>query len=121
MNSKTCIPKPVAYVIGPYRDKRGAWYVQKNIEKAASLATELWTLGYAVICPHTNTAHFDGVVSEQDFLDGLKDIMVRCDLVVARNDTSGSEGSMQEILLAKELGIPGFDEGKAPMASEFGI
>jgi hypothetical protein len=121
MNLKTRIPKPVAYVVGPYRDPRGAWYVQKNIEKAANLAAKLWTLGYAVICPHTNSAHFDGVVHDEEFLSGLLDIMERCDLVVALNDLSGSHGSHQEILLARELGIPIFDESDVPPASEFGI
>jgi hypothetical protein len=121
MTNPTRKKKPVAYVVGPYRDARGAWYVQQNIQRAAKLAAYLWTCGYAVICPHTNTAHFDGVVSDDDFLLGLLDIMERCDLVVTLDDISESQGSLQEVRIARELGIPVFWESEVPIASEFVI
>jgi hypothetical protein len=53
----------LAYVSGPYRAKtiRG---VLKNIRIAEEIAIELWKMGYAVICPHSNTRLYDGAFDE---------------------------------------------------------
>jgi hypothetical protein len=34
------------------------------------------------LCPHANTTNFDGLCSDQTFLDGTMKMMCRCDLVV---------------------------------------
>lgn len=99
----------VAYVAGPYRDSRGQWFVHQNIESARKIAAELWARGYAVICPHSNTAHFDGVCDDQAFLDGLIDIMLRCDLVVLAPNWQNSSGTRTEINAANQSGIPVFE------------
>lgn len=53
----------VAYVIGPYRagTVRG---IVENIRRAEEVALALWRLGFAVICPHKNTALFDGAAPD---------------------------------------------------------
>ena len=44
----------IAYVAGPYTADR-LLEVELNIMAAGSVAYELWRMGYAVICPHTNS------------------------------------------------------------------
>lgn len=95
-NTATATKKPVAYVSGPYRDKRGSWYVEQNIWKAEAVAAELWRMGYAVICPHTNTRHMDGLVDAETFIDGDIEIVKRCDVVVMLPDWHRSEGALLE-------------------------
>ncbi len=53
----------LAYTSGPYRADtiRG---VIDNIRAAEEVAIQLWKMGYAVICPHTNTQLFDGAFDE---------------------------------------------------------
>jgi hypothetical protein len=109
MNNTRNATKKVAYVAGPYRDSRGQWFVHQNIESARRVSAELWARGYAVICPHSNTAHFDGVCDDQSFLDGLIDIMLRCDLVVLAPNWQNSSGTHAEIDAAKQSGIPVFE------------
>lgn len=99
----------VAYVAGPYRDPCGQWFVHQNIEEARRISAELWALGYAVICPHSNTAHFDGVCSDQHFLDGLIAILLRCDLIVLAPRWKTSIGTLKEIRAAHHAGIPVFE------------
>jgi hypothetical protein len=95
----------IAYVAGPYRDSRGHWFVHQNIETARRIAAELWARGYAVICPHSNTAHFDGVCNDQVFLDGLIAILLRCDLIVLAPRWKTSTGTLDEIRAANRAGI----------------
>jgi hypothetical protein len=49
----------ILYVAGPYRAPTPEG-VQANIDKARAAAQSLWSKGWAVICPHMNSAHFEG-------------------------------------------------------------
>lgn len=109
----------LAYVAGPYRDHRGAHFINENIQKARVVAAELWQKGYAVICPHMNTAHMDGLVSDSEFLRGTLEMMKRCDLVVLVSDNHRSFGTHQEIYDARRLQIPVFKWEECPPACEF--
>lgn len=86
----------LCYVAGPYRDKRGAYFVKKNIRAAEEVAVQLWRNGFAVICPHKNTEFFDGVVGDQELLDGDIEIIKRCDFVVMVEGWARSEGASWE-------------------------
>ncbi len=70
----------VAYICAPYRAATDSerWH---NIERARRAAEYMWSLGYAVICPHMNSAFMSGAASEKAFLDGYVEIVKRCDLV----------------------------------------
>ncbi len=98
----------VIYVAGPYRDKRGGWYVQLNIRAAEGVAMELWRMGAAAICPHLNTLHFDGPLSINTILQGDFEILSRCDALVALPGWERSLGTMAEIEVAASLDIPVF-------------
>jgi len=59
----------VAYISGPYRAATVHGVVE-NIRRAERVALKYWQLGYAVICPHTNTALFDGAAPDDVWLAG---------------------------------------------------
>jgi len=111
----------VAYVSGPYRADtiRG---VTENIRAAEAIAIELWKMGYAVICPHTNTQYFDGIFgieknkgmhpdseNGQKFINGDLTFISRMipgfDVLVMVPGYICSSGAMQEKLYAESLGI----------------
>lgn len=94
----------VAYIAGPYRDPRGAYYVRQNIRVAEEAALALWRAGFAVICPHMNTALFDGAADDAVWLAGDLEIIKRCDFVVMVGDWNRSEGAMAERRMASSLG-----------------
>jgi hypothetical protein len=105
----------VAYIAGPFRSP-SFWGIVQNVRAAEAVALKYWRLGYAVICPHTNTANFDGAVpkeTEQEvWLAGDIEIMKRCDVVVAMSTWEKSSGAREEIRLARELGMEIiFDDG----------
>src|SRR3990167_2913364 len=59
----------IIFVSGKYRDKD--WdAIECNIRKAEKASIKLWQLGWAVICPHLNTAHFDGYCEDTVWLQG---------------------------------------------------
>lgn len=95
----------VAYVSGPYRAKT-EWEVRQNIEHAAEIAADLWKMGYAVICPHTNSAFMGGVVPDETFLQGDLAILERCDVLVLMPNWEKSEGAKVEKEFAEACGIP---------------
>ena len=92
------------YIAGPYRSdsKEG---IEQNIQKAREAAIWLWQHGWAVICPHMNTAHFDGIASDQTFLDGTMEMLKRCDAICIIPGWTKSRGSIAEFKLAHKLGL----------------
>lgn len=94
----------LAYIAGPYRGKT-INETRANIRRAEEAAVEYWRNGYAVICPHLNSAFFDGVCSDNYFLRAYEEILKRCDLVVMLPGWGTSEGAKREFCLAERLGI----------------
>lgn len=94
--------KEVVYVIGPYRSKQGEHGVKKNIDKAEEVALSLWNLGYAVICPHKNTAFFGGAAPDEVWLKGDLELLYRSDIAVTVTGWEESSGSRDEIKFCRE-------------------
>jgi len=95
----------IAYISGPYSNI-DIFEISNNIAKARSLAAELWRLGYAVICPHLNTAFFpDG----PDYIGGDLEIISRLipgkDIMVMLFGWWDSEGAVKEKELAEQIGL----------------
>jgi len=99
----------IAYIVGSYTSK----YLLKriwNIWKARKVAFKYWKLGYVVICPHSNTAFFDGFfrkgpIEESFFLKGYLHLIEVADLLVVLPTWKVSSGSIKEIDKAQKLGI----------------
>lgn len=94
----------VAYLAGPFRAPT-FWGIFQNIRHAERIALKYWKAGYAVVCPHLNTANFDGAIpKEQDdlWLEGDLEIMRRCDCVIAMSTWQNSSGARAEIEDAKQ-------------------
>ena len=107
MNAPT--PMKLAYVAGAYRGRTHNDIAQ-NIAAARTVATHLWGLGYAVICPHLNSAFMSGVAPEEVFLNGGLEMVRRSDLVVLTEGWQASQGTAREIEEARARGIPIFSD-----------
>lgn len=94
----------VCYVAGPYRapTMRG---IVENIRRAEEVAVELWRMGYAVICPHKNTALLDGAAPDDVWLKGDLELLRRSDLVVLCEGWQHSLGACMEHEEAIRQGI----------------
>ena len=88
----------VIYVAGKYRDGTSLG-VLDNIHHATQEAYKLWNEGWAVICPHMNTAHFNDIPSDV-ILPGDLELLNRCDAIYLLKGWQGSEGAQQEYLCA---------------------
>lgn len=107
----------VAYVSGPYRSLAGPNGIWENIQRARTIALELWKRGYAAICPHQNTMMFDGACPDDVWLEGDLEILQRCDLIVVCPGWEISRGTLAEIALASQLGIPIYYAPNLPPAA----
>ena len=97
----------VVYIAGPYRADT-QWGMHTNIKRAERTALDVWFLGGVALCPHKNTAYFEGAwgIESQVWLDGDLELLSRCDAVYLAPDWEKSEGARAEIKFAKENNIP---------------
>lgn len=95
------------YIAGKYRsDTHYGKYL--NIRHAEEVAIKLWREGWAVLCPHLNTALFDDVYSDVEgkvWLAGGLEMLTRCDAIYLLKGWEESEGTRAEYTLAEELGL----------------
>lgn len=91
------------YVAGPYSGE-----IDANIAKARAIAVDLWEMGHGVICPHTNTQHFevDCRATYEQYLMGDLDIISRVDALVMVPGWEHSKGATREKQYADTLKIP---------------
>lgn len=99
--------KLLVYTSGPYTGNVG-----QNIVNARAMAIKLWEAGFAVICPHLNTSHFeqDCNVTHEDFLEGDLRMIEGCDAVLMLEGWEKSAGSIKERAFARGKEIPVFSE-----------
>lgn len=95
----------LVYVAGPFRGP-DHWAIAENIRKAERVALEVWKAGYAAICPHANTMHFQNALPDEVWLEGDLEILQECGAVVLVEGWERSEGTKVECARAQELGIP---------------
>lgn len=108
-NSDTKEPRrmDLLYVAGPYRAPTERGLIE-NIRMAEAIAFQLWHMGFAVICPHLNTAHFGGEDDDSLWLDGDLEMIRRCDALVTVPVWEHSDGTQQEVWWANWWGLPVF-------------
>lgn len=94
----------VVFVGGPFRGAT-AWDVEQNVRRAEAAALEIWRLGAAVLCPHTNTRFFDSVLPDEVFLRGYRTMLARCDALALIPGWERSMGARDENTVAGELKI----------------
>lgn len=96
----------VVYIAGKYRGAN-AWEVRQNVVHAERWAYRVAQLGHMPLCPHTNTAHFDGTMTVQFWLDGTMELLRRSDHVLLIPGWEDSEGARDnEYPEAQRLGKP---------------
>lgn len=100
--------KLLVYVSGPYSEHAGTGTVAENIERAKAVCVQLWNEGYAVICPHTNTAHFNDVstATYEDYIEGDLLMVERSDAIVMMEGWERSSGAVRELDHARAQAVP---------------
>jgi hypothetical protein len=101
MESRTLFDLKLAFISGPYRADTVVGIVE-NIRRAEAVAKKYWLLGYVVICPHMNTALFDGLLPDEAWLMGALEILVRCNTIVMMEGWEDSSGAKEELRYAKK-------------------
>ena len=94
--------KELVFVSGRYRGN----FIQRliNIWKARQVAKMLWKQGFIPIVPHLNSCMMDGVVTDQEFLDGCIRMLDKCDAIYMMEGYGCSRGSVMELEHAVNTG-----------------
>jgi len=92
------------YTAGPYAETAGGGTGEENIQRATDIAAELWNLGYAVICPHMNSANLEQTttLSNKDFVDRDLEMVQVCEGIVMMPYWEQSYGAIRELECARE-------------------
>lgn len=98
--------KKVAYVSGPIRSKWGRIGRWLNLLRGRRAAIRLWQAGFAVICPHLNSATLRHHVDEETLVDGDCEIVKKCDFVVMIGKWNESIGAVAEYNAAGDCDLP---------------
>ncbi len=105
-------PILIVYVAGPYRTNSEfgstAFGREKNIAAAREIGARLARDGHLPVIPHANTAQFDGLNTDEFFLEATLELMVRCDAVFLMPNWESSAGARAEKAEAEKLGLPVF-------------
>lgn len=99
----------VIYIAGKYNDPRGAYWIKENIRDAELCALFVWELGGVALCPHKNTALFDGALNEPDpsvWIEGDLELLRRCDAIWLIPGWMDSKGANVEREFAEKMGLP---------------
>jgi hypothetical protein len=103
----------VVYCIGPFRAPTH-WGVQQNVRIAEQLGLEVARLGAMPIIPHKNTENFDGLLTDEFWLEGTKELLRHSDAAITVKaigfDYSGSTGSRDEVEEARVQCLPVFHD-----------
>ena len=98
----------VIYVAGKYTGNSD-WETYNNIHHAKVEARKLWNTGWATICPHANSAFFGGEgsheVDRMKWLEGDFEFIRRSDAIFMLSNYRESQGALEELKLAQELGL----------------
>ena len=97
----------VVYLAGPFRGK-DHFEIHQNICRAEELSLQIWRAGAACLCPHLNTAHFQGAGPDDIWLNGDIEMLRRCDGVLMTPDWRRSMGATAEHEFAAQHRIPVF-------------
>jgi len=92
------------YIVGKYTAKTTIGKLI-NIYRARRAAKRLWSYGYAVICPHSNSALMDRYAPLQVFYDGTIEMLKKCDYIYLLKDWEKSKGARAEYQTALKYGI----------------
>jgi hypothetical protein len=79
---------PRIYIIGPFRAPTELERRQ-NIARAEALALHVAEAGALFRCPHTHTAHFDGLLTDAYWIALGLDMLSECDAAVLVKDHDG--------------------------------
>jgi len=92
----------IVLISGPYR-ARTIFGRLLNVYKARKVAVYFWRKGHSVICPHSNSAFFDGKCSDESFLNGYLELVKCSDIIVMMKNWKSSEGAKKEYEYARNL------------------
>lgn len=95
------------FIIAPYRASHN-WRLEHNIRVAENAAAYIHIYGHAAVCVHTMNRFFQGLCSDEHFLEADKLILSKCDAAVVVGEWHHSEGCKGEIEFCIENDIPLF-------------
>lgn len=94
----------VVYIAGKFRGPT-AWDIAENVRAAERAALEVAKRGAMPLCPHANTAHFHGQLTDQFWIDGTLELLKRCDGILCISGWMNSAGALAEHAYADANGI----------------
>ena len=111
--------KKLIYVAGPVR-AASPDLVERNIDKAAATAIQIWQSGNFALCPHYNNEYVNHLspaakeqkemVSVEVLMQGCLKMVRRCDAIFMSDGWEKSQGALLEKQEAEKNALPVFTD-----------
>lgn len=98
----------VIYIAGPFRAPT-QWGIAENVRAAERWGKVVGEMGAMPLIPHANTAHFHGLMTDEFWIEGTKELLRRCDAALMIPGWEKSTGARGEKAEAERLGMPVFE------------
>lgn len=104
----------IAYIAGCYTGKT-TYEIRNNIRAAEKVAEWCWLHNIVAVCPHTNSAFLDGLCPYHVWAEGYLELLKRLgfDFMILVPGWEKSRGTLKEIELANQIGLPIYKYGDA--------
>lgn len=93
--TQTKTTRRLVYIAGPYRAST-PYQVERNIRAAEDLGLIVAYAGGVPVIPHSMFRYFDGLLTDQYWLEATQTLMLECDRMVMLPGWETSEGSRAE-------------------------
>lgn len=98
----------VVYVAGPFTAPT-AWGIEQNVRVAEEAGLRVAEMGASALVPHTMGRHLVGTITPAYWYEATLALMLKCDAVLTVDAWGSSNGATNEVLVAREKGIPVFE------------
>src|SRR5512143_3379944 len=99
----------VVYVAGPFRAPT-RWAVEQNVRRVEEWGLKVAELGAMPLMPHCNTRFFDGLLTDEFWLDGTLELLKRCDTAFMVPGWQASSGARGERQWCIDHALPHFED-----------
>lgn len=102
----------VIYIAGPFRAPT-PWLVEQNVRRVEEWGLKVAELGAMPLMPHANTRFFNGLLTDQFWIDGTLELLKRCDACFLIPGWEKSTGARGERDWCFEHDRPAFEDLRA--------
>ena len=96
---------PLVYLAAPTKG-RTLWDATQSVRRAEFFSLIVALNGGIPVCPAVMYQHFDRQITEQFWVEAGRELLARCDAIIAIPGHQRAPGAVMDVAAAKEMNMP---------------